>query len=340
MVTNGLKHSNFKEWLWSAKVLTPIVWIIFPLGYITIVFILSILTFGGESTFYMESLFKPLVFKIPFEVHEFLNIPRASIIIPPLPFMIILSLFSLLPAIYPTEKFFEKRGNENAVLEYRQIRKILFAFLITLIVTIIILYSLYPFLNKLVRPLSEQGMSRYEIFFHSEYSSLAILTIFLYYYVFVLAAVPIFILLKLLLEHARKQFRFYYAKACFEMINESKNETDKNGYLLLGLDWYNKFVKRITKGGIDIQTIYSKIVSHAPLSDNILLDTIMESFHGDDELKPMRHMLDLLSCWKEGATLVKESLRTRVKESSDLLIPIVTVAITIITTFFLKAPSQ
>ena len=124
------------------------------------------------------------------------------------------------------------------------------------------------------------------------------------------------------------------------MINESKNETDKNGYLLLGLDWYNKFVKRITKGGIDIQTIYSKIVSHAPLSDNILLDTIMESFHGDDELKPMRHMLDLLSCWKEGATLVKESLRTRVKESSDLLIPIVTVAITIITTFFLKAPSQ
>jgi len=40
------------------------------------------------------------------------------------------------------------------------------------------------------------------------------------------------------------------------------------------------------------------------------------------------------------ATLVKESLRTRIKESSDLLIPIVTVIITIITTFFLKAPSQ
>ena len=67
----------------------------------------------------------------------------------------------------------------------------------------------------------------------------------------------------------------------------------------------------------------------------------MDSFHNGDELKPMRHMLALLSCWKEGrAALTKESLRTKIKVSSDLLIPIVTVIITIVATFFLRAPAQ
>ena len=76
------------------------------------------------------------------------------------------------------------------------------------------------------------------------------------------------------------------------------------------------------------------------MSNNILLGTIVDSFHGSDELKPMRHMLALLSCWKEGeGILVKQSLRTKIKESSDLLIPIVGVIITIISTFFLS-PSK
>jgi hypothetical protein len=103
------------------------------------------------------------------------------------------------------------------------------------------------------------------------------------------------------------------------------------------LNWYNGFVKRITKSGIDIEIIYSKIVSYSQLSDNILLDTIGDSFHGADELKPMRHMLALLSCWKEGGgVLIKQSLRARIRESSDLLIPIVTIIITILSTFFVK----
>lgn len=109
-----------------------------------------------------------------------------------------------------------------------------------------------------------------------------------------LPAVPVSILLKLLLEHARKQFRYYYAKACFEIINKTGSEADKAEYLILGLNWYNKFVKRVTNSGIDVETIYSKIISHAPLSDNIILDTVMDSSHNGDELKPMRHMLAIV----------------------------------------------
>ena len=104
-------------------------------------------------------------------------------------------------------------------------------------------------------------------------------------------AIPVFILLKLLLEHTRKQFRFYYARACVEIINEKKSETDKVRYLILGLDWYNKFVKRVTKSAVDAETIYSKIISNSKLGNNILLDTIVDSFHNGDELKPMRGWL-------------------------------------------------
>ena len=165
----------------------------------------------------------------------------------------------------------------------------------------------------------------------------------LYVIIYVLPAVLIFILLKLLLERVRRQFGFYYSKACFEIITKTENEseTDKTSYLILGLEWYNKFIKRVTMEGCDIETIFSKVISHAQLrpSDNMLLDTIVESFDEEDKLKPMRHMLTLLSCWKEGGgSLIKQSLRAKIKGSSDLLIPIVTVIITIISTFFLKSP--
>ncbi|HEY7572867.1 MAG TPA: hypothetical protein VH796_16020 [Nitrososphaeraceae archaeon] len=77
------------------------------------------------------------------------------------------------------------------------------------------------------------------------------------------------------------------------------------------------------------------------MGSNVLLDTIVDSFNEGDELKPMRHMLALLSCWKQdGGILVKQSLRTKIRETSGLLIPLVTVIITIISTFFLKPPTH
>ena len=163
---------------------------------------------------------------------------------------------------------------------------------------------------------------------------------------FMLPVVPIFILLKLLLEHARKQFRFYYAKVCFELINKTESETDKAGFLSWGLDWYNKVVKRATKSYVmNMDAIYSMIMSRSPLNmsrsplnNNQILNSIQDSFHDGDELKPLRYMLSLFSNGKQENVLVKETLASKIKESSGLLIPIVTVIISIISTFFLKKP--
>ena len=324
MVTNGLKPSKIKEWLWSAKILTTIIWILFPIGYISNLYLIPYLT----NTTWSDEFFRPIMVVELFFWET--QLPVNLIFIPPVPFMIVLFLFSVFPSVFPVEKFFKIRGNANVVIEYQILRKILFAATIVLVFFIVFLLVLSFWIEAYLRQPN----------FIVNISGIDLLFIYddIYSIIFILPAVPIFILLKLLLEHARKRFRFYYAKACFEIVNKSGNEADKAEYFLLGLEWYNKLVKRVTKGGIDIETIYSKIISHSPLSNNILLNIIVDLFYNGDELRPMRHMLDLLSCWKEGATLVKESLRTKIRESSDLLIPIGTVVITIISTFFLKPP--
>ncbi len=324
MATNGLKPSNFKDWLWSAKVLATIVWILFPLGFGIIGYIYQYLYTMDQSTKDPN----PFITNWRIENLHILDI-SFNVYITPILLMALLLLFAVFPAIYPSKKLFRKKGDLNVVIEYEYIRKI---FYVSLAVSIISMILFYTFLQK--------GYSETLNNLKDQYSlSLALLVgAVVYLLIVILPAISTFILIKLLLLHARKQFRFYYAKACFKILNETKSETDKAEYLHLGLDWYNKFVKRVTKSGIDIETIYSKLISNSQLSNNILLDTITDSFHSGDELKPMRHMLALLSCWKEGATLVKESLKTRIRESSDLLLPILGVIITIITTFFLRTP--
>jgi len=67
----------------------------------------------------------------------------------------------------------------------------------------------------------------------------------LYSILFMISPIPVSILIKLLLEHGRKQFRLIYAKGCFKIISkETPDEIDKARYLLMGLIWYNKFLKK------------------------------------------------------------------------------------------------
>lgn len=352
MVTNNLKPYNFKEWVWSAKVLTTIVWILIPLVLMTVIVILVREFLILQPDDFVELAKSPTLILRPGNFFNLIPIYQIwtntsagpavrNIYIPPLPLLITLLLFAVYPAIYSTEKFFRKRGNANVVIEYLYLKKILYISLAMLIIIIISTYYLQSYLES---DLQSNPLRTIPLVYSEPYYTLNSI---LYPTLFLLPAVPISILVKFLLEHARKEFRFYYAKACFdiikdinkEVIEDINNEIVVTEYLHLGLNWYNKFVKRVTMEGCDTETIFSKIVSHARLSDNILLNTIVDSFDERDKLKPMRHMLVLLSCWKEGGgTLIKQSLRTKIKESSDLLIPIVTVAITIISTFFLKPP--
>jgi hypothetical protein len=55
-------------------------------------------------------------------------------------------------------------------------------------------------------------------------------------------------------------------------------------------------------------------------------------------MKPLRYISAFIPDTEMGQALTKESITTTIKGSSDLLIPIITIIITIITTFILPKP--
>jgi len=157
--------------------------------------------------------------------------------------------------------------------------------------------------------------------------------------IYFIALVPISILIKLLLEHARSKFRIYFARACFDIVlKETSSNLEKARYLQLGLRWYNRFLKRNIGLQFDYQAVYSRILMSFPLNNNQCLTQLIDSFKDEDDLKPLRHISETILN-KSQDILFEQNIFTRIKESSDLLIPLVTVIITIISTFFLKPPS-
>jgi hypothetical protein len=108
----------------------------------------------------------------------------------------------------------------------------------------------------------------------------------------------------------------------------------------MGLNWYNKFLKRNIGLQInDITGIYSKVITDSSLNSNKTLVSMSESFASEDEFEPLRYLSVFFPDTKKEQILARESIRTRIQESSDILIPIITVTLTIITTFFLPKPS-
>lgn len=69
----------------------------------------------------------------------------------------------------------------------------------------------------------------------------------IYSLLFMIPIVPVSIIIKLLLEHARKEFLLYYAIGCFKIVTKKgTHELDKLIYFKIGLIWYNKFLKKIS----------------------------------------------------------------------------------------------
>jgi uncharacterized protein YneF (UPF0154 family) len=298
-------------------------------------------------------------------------------------------VFAFIPAIYPTETFFKKRGFENVIVEYQYLKKILYVsifILITLIAGYFIVNSelekelkdassdaslknlckragaekLLPQIdqlmkagsfekipktlaaassqNNLLKECIDKLTAKASSVIHSFIFQLA--GQWVYYLLFMIPIVPVSIIIKLLLEHARKEFRFYYAKGCFKIVsNVNTHELDKAKYFKIGLIWYNKFLKRNIGLHInDIMKIYSKIITDSPLEQNSALISISESFNSEDGLKPLRHLSTVIPGKEAGEALTEQYIRTTIKESSDLLLPIIGTIITIITTFILPKP--
>ena len=317
-----------KSWFLSAKVFTTIIWIILPT------------TFIG-------------MYALPFQPTDIPSIRDNSVDIffPPLPYIAAMLFFASFPAIYSSEKFFNIRGYLNVITEYQYIKKILYLSLAVLIIVTV----LYAYLYSLLIPIAQMDDNKGNQTI-PETTPGTLLTLdllkehiapshplvrpiyFLYATIIMLSVLPISIITKLLLEISRDKFHSYYSKGCLLIAGETSEETRRARYLGLGLGWYNKFLKKITNMRINYtETLFTRIMSDSPLKSNQLLRSILDSFDDADLFKPLRYILSLPSGREEGYSLIEDPLRTKIKESSDLLLPIATIIITIITTFFIRA---
>ena len=122
------------------------------------------------------------------------------------------------PAFIRTEKFFSKRGYENVVLEYEFIKKLLVIIIILLTIFLIINYSnlFYPntFTNNTLT------IFDYYMELVNFYSSLMVFSN-------TLAAIAIAAFLRLITQNLKREFRFYFAKACCKIISEKNDEVEK-----------------------------------------------------------------------------------------------------------------
>ena len=74
-------------------------------------------------------------------------------------------------------------------------------------------------------------------------------------------------LLRFTFNVTKKDFRFYYAKACFQLLSEKTDEAERMNLLIRALKSYNKYLERILKLQISsIDNICSRIISDTLLN--------------------------------------------------------------------------
>lgn len=174
-----------------------------------------------------------------------------------LPFVSI--LYGLYPALLPTEKFFKKHGYSNVLLEYQFLK--IFNFIVITLMVILLL-----------------GGTSYGFKFDVD----NLLNSFVGYLINSLLFISIGGILRIVTQKSKKEFRFYFAKACCIIISEKKDDFDKMKYLALLLSSYNKYLEKNLKMEInDMKKIYSVILWKDKEIKNQIIKKICESLDYD-----------------------------------------------------------
>jgi hypothetical protein len=131
--------------------------------------------------------------------------------------------------------------------------------------------------------------------------------------------------LRIVTQSTKREFRFYFAKACCKIISEKENEFDKMKYLLLLLDSYNRFLYRNIKMGINsIEEIYSIIYYKDTKERNQIIGLICGCLE-DEKLKLAKYLSSIYQI-PDSKFYVREPFAQRMKLIGTILatmIPII-----------------
>ena len=116
-----------------------------------------------------------------------------------------------------------------------------------------------------------------------------------------------------------KDFKFYLAKAFFQIINKEKDPITKVNYLIKGIKVYDNYLRRNLNLQINTEKIYSRIICNANIK-NEAINTISKSFQNDqDKLKPIESISILANIKETDDILIEESIGQRIKDLSVCL---------------------
>jgi hypothetical protein len=142
-------------------------------------------------------------------------------------------------------------------------------------------------------------------------------------------------LLRIISTTIRKDFRFHYAKGCFQLLSQNADKAEKIDYIIMALNSYNKYLKRKIKLQIsNINNIYSKIIADPLIDESEFIKSLSTAFQSDDNLQPTRTILNFLDIQNSQEVLTKEPLWEKVKEWGAFLVAIIPVAISIVQLVF------
>jgi hypothetical protein len=126
-------------------------------------------------------------------------------------------------------------------------------------------------------------------------------------------------------------FRFIMAKKSIGLANEEAYQDGKINYLIAGLSWYNKYLKRNFDLQFDEKRVASTIITSSD-DKNKIVEKIEKSFNEDslDKLKPASCLSTFAHLKPEEQFLMDKQLSTKIKEVLTLLAAIVPAVIGVI----------
>jgi hypothetical protein len=216
-------------------------------------------------------------------------------------------VYGLYPALFSMEKLSRKRGNEYIVIELRLLTK-LFIVLAPVLV--------YCFIFLFIVPVNGRWVETSPGWYLSNSAAAAIIGVFL----------------RFATQVGKKEFRFYFAKGCCEIMLTKAKDVEKMKYLYLLLDSYNRYLRRNLKFEIkDINKIYSTIIYTGVREEGKkrwIMKTICDSF--TDNGLELARFLSTISKVPEGELFGKESLFQQLKTVGSFLFVAIPIVISII----------
>lgn len=284
-----------KGWILSGLALSILSMIVMPL-----LVVLSVIHYNQITIFFTK-------YSQYHELEWEKNLAFYITVIVQIAFVATLLLYPPYPAPFSAEHYFRERGYNSAVVEYDYVKKILFV-----AVPLFIILTILPLVGPQLQPLvNNYVLLNLETQFQNPAFKISQAIVFL---------IVFSGLLKLIFAIGRKKFRLYYAIGCFWTQPKAnghprpitrKDEVQKLGHLIKGLNSYNMYLHRHLNLHISgIGAIYSKISTLPRSKKDQVIEGISESFWPErvktDSLDPARKLYEFATGKQERLVRDKE----------------------------------